>query len=194
MTGTRLEIVFDKACSNVLHNDTLDQVLDANMRALGGFDVSERDVEFARQIQQTISPGDFENSARHFAAALRDPRPIVTEIQPYRADMIRPVTGSTDVGDVTWVVPTTQCLTSCFAWGTGFHSWQMVSQGKATLAHRGMLLAAQTLAATAVDLAGQPDVLRAAKAELDEKRGHKPYDCPIPPDVLPPPARTLATA
>ncbi|CAE6783879.1 amidohydrolase [Paraburkholderia domus] len=194
MTGTRLEIIFDKACSNVLHNDTLDQVLDRNMRALGGFDVSDHDVEFASKIQQTISSDDFENSARHFAAALRDPRPIITEIQPYRADMVRPVTGSTDVGDVTWVVPTTQCLTSCFAWGTGFHSWQMVSQGKATLAHRGMLLAAQTLAATAIDLVGQPDVLRAAKVELDEKRGRKPYDCPIPPEVLPPPARTGATA
>ncbi|MGV2290439.1 amidohydrolase [Trinickia sp. YCB016] len=189
MTGTRLEIVFDKACSNVLHNDTLDAVLDRNMRALGGFDVSDDDVELAKRIQQTIAPDDFENSSRHFAAALRDPRPIVTEIQPYRADMVRPVTGSTDVGDVTWVVPTTQCLTACFAWGTGFHSWQMVSQGKATLAHRGMLMAAQTLAATAIDLVRQPEVLSEAKAELHEKRGRQPYRCPIPPEVLPPPAR-----
>jgi len=192
MTGTRLEIVFDKACSNLLHNDTLDSVLDRNMRALGGFKVTDSEIDFAKQIQQTILPEDLDNSARHFAAAMRDPRPILTDILPYRADMVRPVTGSTDVGDVSWVAPTTQCLTACYAWGTGFHSWQMVSQGKMTLAHRGMLLAAKTLAATAIDLVAHPNVLSDAKEELHEKRGRKSYQCPIPDDVLPPPARIRA--
>ncbi len=189
MTGTRLEIVFDKAVSNVLHNDTLDHVLDRNMRAIGGFDVSADETRFATAIQSTIAEEDLANSSRHFAAALRDPRPIVPEILPYSPDVVRPVTGSTDVGDVSWVVPTTQCLTACYAFGTGFHSWQMVSQGKLSLAHKGMLLAAKTLAATAIDLAGKPETLLQAREELLRKRGRRPYACPIPPDVLPPPAR-----
>ncbi|MFJ1258293.1 amidohydrolase [Cupriavidus sp. CuC1] len=189
MTGTRVEMVFDKACSNILHNDTLDLVLDRNMRAIGGLDVNASETAFAAQIQATVNADDLANCSRHFAAALRDPRPIITEVLPYRPDVARPVTGSTDVGDVSWVVPTTQCLTACYAWGTGFHSWQMVSQGKLSLAHKGMLLAAKTLAATAIDLAGAPDTLFEAKQELQRKRGHRPYECPIPPDVLPPPAR-----
>ncbi len=136
-----------------------------------------------------MNADDLANSSRHFAAALRDPRPIITEVLPYHPDIKRPVTGSTDVGDVSWVVPTTQCLTACYAWGTGFHSWQMVAQGKLSLAHKGMLLAAKTLAATAIDLAGTPDTLREARQELERKRGQRPYECPIPPEVMPPPAR-----
>lgn len=189
MTGTRLEIVFDKACSNILHNDTLDAILDRNMRALGGLEVNTSETDFAAKIQNTVNADDLANSSRHFAAALRDPRPIITEVLPYHPDVKRPVTGSTDVGDVSWVVPTTQCLTACYAWGTGFHSWQMVAQGKLSLAHKGMLLAAKTLAATAIDLAATPDTLREARQELERKRGQRPYECPIPPEVMPPPAR-----
>ncbi|WP_042885266.1 amidohydrolase [Cupriavidus necator] len=189
MTGTRLEIIFDKACSNILHNDTLDAIMDRNMRAIGGLEVNASETDFAAKIQNTVNADDLANSSRHFAAALRDPRPIITEVLPYHPDVKRPVTGSTDVGDVSWVVPTTQCLTACYAWGTGFHSWQMVAQGKLSLAHKGMLLAAKTLAATAIDLAGTPDTLRAARQELERKRGQRPYECPIPPEVMPPPAR-----
>lgn len=189
MTGTRVEMVFDKAVSNVLHNDALDAILDANMRALGGFAVTEDETDFARTIQATLTSEDFANSARHFASALRDPRPIITEVLPY-VTTDRPVTGSTDVGDVSWAAPTTQCLSACYAWGTGFHSWQMVSQGKMSLAHKGMLFAAKTMAATAIDLIARPEVLRRAKDELVQKRGGRPYQCPIPADVQPPPARS----
>jgi aminobenzoyl-glutamate utilization protein B len=192
MTGTRLELLFDKAVSNVLHNDTLDTVLNENMQAIGGMDVTEEEVHFAKAIQTTIKAQDFENASRHFAATLRDPRPILPDIRPYRNDVQRPVTGSTDVGDVSWAAPTTQCLTACFAWGTGFHSWQMVSQGKLSLAHKGMLLAAKTMAATGIDLASKPDVLAAARAELIRKRGTDTYVCPIPDDIVPPPAREVA--
>lgn len=192
MTGTRLELLFDKAVSNVLHNDTLDTVLNENMQAIGGMDVTEEEVHFAKAIQTTIKAQDFENASRHFAATLRDPRPILPDILPYRNDVQRPVTGSTDVGDVSWAAPTTQCLTACFAWGTGFHSWQMVSQGKLSLAHKGMLLAAKTMAATGIDLASKPDVLAAARAELIRKRGTDTYVCPIPDDIVPPPAREVA--
>jgi aminobenzoyl-glutamate utilization protein B len=191
MTGTTVEMVFDKACSNVLHNDTLDAVLDRNMRAIGDMQVTTEEVTFAKEIQRTINPDDLANASRHFAAALRNPRPIIAEILPYRSDVERPVTGSTDVGDVSWAAPTTQCLTACYAWGTGFHTWQMVTQGKMSLAHKGMLLAAKTLAATAIDLAGQPETLRDARAELERKREMKPYRCPIPANVSPPPARTV---
>jgi aminobenzoyl-glutamate utilization protein B len=186
MTGTRVEMVFDKAVSNVLHNDTLDAVMNRHLLALGAFDTSPDEENFASRIQETISEQDFENSRQHFAAALRTPRPIVTDVQPWRPDVARPVTGSTDMGDVSWAAPTTQCLTTCYAWGTGFHSWQMVSQGKLSLAHKGMLFAAKAMAATAVDLVMQPDTLAAASEELLRKRGGKPYVCPIPGNVAPP--------
>ena len=84
---------------------------------------------------------------------------------------------------MSWVTPTAQCHTSCYAFGTPPHSWQWVAQGKTPLAHKGMLLAAKTMAATAIDLFGAPDTLAQAKAELLERRGGRPYVCPIPDDV-----------
>jgi aminobenzoyl-glutamate utilization protein B len=192
MTGTTVEIVFDKAVSNVLHNDALDRVMAEQMEALGALQIDAEEQRFAARIQATIGAEELTNSAKHFAAALRDPQPIVAGILPYSADAPRPVTGSTDVGDVSWAAPTTQCLTACYAWGTGFHSWQMVAQGKTSLAHKGMLLAAKSLAATGVALFGRPDVLEQAARELHAKRGGAAYRCPIPADVLPPPAREAA--
>jgi len=189
MTGTAVEVVFDKAVSNLLHNDALDRVMAEQMEAIGALEVDEDERRFAARIQATISGEEFDNSAKHFAAALRDPQPIATGILPYKSDAARPVTGSTDMGDVSWAAPTTQCLTACFAWGTAFHSLQMVAQGKTSLAHKGMLLAAKCLAATGIALASRPETLREAARELHAKRKGAAYHCPIPADVLPPPAR-----
>lgn len=189
MTGTRVEVVFDKAVSNVLHNDTLDAVMAEQLQAIGALQVTDDEFAFASRVQQTLSDEELASSGKHFGAALRNPSSVVPGILPYEPLAPRPMTGSTDMGDVSWAVPTTQCLTACFAWGTAFHSWQMVSQGKQSLAHKGMLLAAQALAATGLALMDRPQVLKQAAEELNSRRGGKPYRCPIPPDILPPPQR-----
>jgi Metal-dependent amidase/aminoacylase/carboxypeptidase len=93
---------------------------------------------------------------------------------------------STDVGDVSWVVPTARCLGACFALGTPFHSWQLVAQGKSSIAHKGMLQIAKVMAATAAALYASPSLLEQAKAELREQSAGETYVCPIPDDVLPP--------
>jgi aminobenzoyl-glutamate utilization protein B len=94
--------------------------------------------------------------------------------------------GSTDVGDVSWVTTTVQCMTACFAFGTSPHLWQWVSQGKSALAHKGMTLAAKTMAATALELYTNPLLLAAARTELMESLAKEAYVCPIPEDVRPP--------
>lgn len=189
MSGTQVEVVFDKAVSNVLHNDVLDAVMAQQIDALGDMAVAAEDEASAKKFQATFTEAEFENSAKHFAASLRTPRPIITRPIAYRPDAQRPVTGSTDMGDVSWAVPTTQCLTACYAWGTAFHTWQMVSQGKSSLATRGMLHAAKAMAATAVRLMGDRELLDRAAQELLAKRKGRPYNCPIPPEVLPPPQK-----
>jgi aminobenzoyl-glutamate utilization protein B len=80
-------------------------------------------------------------------------------------------------------------VTACYAFGTPFHSWQMVAQGKLPAAHKGMVHAAKLIAATAIDLLREPALLDEAKAELVAYRGGKPYQCPIPADVALPFAR-----
>lgn len=94
--------------------------------------------------------------------------------------------GSTDVGDVSWVCPTAQVNTACYASGTPGHSWQLVAQGKAPVAHAAMLQAGRVMAGTAIDLFESPELLEKAKAEHAARVGDG-YVCPIPAGVKPHP-------
>lgn len=94
-------------------------------------------------------------------------------------------TGSTDVGDVSWVVPSTWFGSACYALGTPSHSWQAVAQGKSPLAHRGMTAAANILARTALDILEQPELAAAAKADLERAKNGAEYQSLIPAEVKP---------
>src|SRR5262249_2912216 len=83
--------------------------------------------------------------------------------------------GSTDVGDVSWVVPTTGFMTACWVPGTTAHSWQAVAAGGMSIGRQGMDLAARTLAATAWDLYESPPFLTEAKAEWRRRLAGRTY-------------------
>ncbi len=78
----------------------------------------------------------------------------------------KPMIGSTDVGDVSWVVPTVQAHAPTFAIGTPFHSWQMTAQGKTGYAHKAMVQVAKAMAATGAAAILDPSLIAAAKADL----------------------------
>jgi aminobenzoyl-glutamate utilization protein B len=94
--------------------------------------------------------------------------------------------GSTDVGDVSWVVPTTGFSAATWVPGTPGHSWQAVACGGTTIAKKGMLLAAKTLATSAYDLFEQPEVLKAAKAEFNRRTDGNAYRPLLEKDQQPP--------
>jgi aminobenzoyl-glutamate utilization protein B len=94
--------------------------------------------------------------------------------------------GSTDVGSVSWVVPTVQCRSATYTIGTPGHSWQLVAQGKSSLAHKGLTQAAKLMASTAVGLFTQPAHIAEAKAEHARMLEGTPFVNPIPDDVQPP--------
>ena len=108
-------------------------------------------------------------------------RPINDFIVPY-VPSSRMAQGSTDVGDVSWLTPTAQFTTATWISGSPGHSWQNVATGTHAIAHKGMLLAAKVLAATAADLMEQPDLLNKARAEFQEAT-YQGYDCPIGKEV-----------
>ncbi len=94
--------------------------------------------------------------------------------------------GSTDVGDVSWVVPTTGFATACWVPGTPGHSWQAVACGGNRIAEKGMNLAARTLALSIADLMRSPKILKAAKAELIQRLGETGYQSLMQPGQKPP--------
>jgi aminobenzoyl-glutamate utilization protein B len=192
MTETALTVEIDKACSEILPNTVLEMAMHENIRRLGAPVFDEADRAFAAAIRDSLTPEEIDSSVEFFgapaeAAALA----MAEEILPFDGTP-RFMPGSTDVGDVSWVVPTVQCHGANYAVGTPFHTWQMVAQGKSPAAHKGMLHAAKAMAATGLDIIRDPELLARAKAELTRRTGGKPYACPIPPEVVAPPLRRPA--
>ncbi|MCK5409014.1 MAG: amidohydrolase, partial [Candidatus Heimdallarchaeota archaeon] len=93
--------------------------------------------------------------------------------------------GSTDVGDVSWVVPTSQIGVTSVALGTPGHSWQEVTQGAMSIGHKGMVIAAKVLALTALEFIEKTELIEEAKNELVNRLDSNNYECPIPDDVKP---------
>ena len=195
MTGTTHEVIFQKACSNYLPNKALETIMYRHLQQAALPALPENEQQLAQQLQQTMTPEDLQNDL-HMAELLLggQHRELLPGIRKQLvADSVLPhvhaaslLPGSSDVGDVSWLVPTAQCSTTCYVFGTPGHSWQMVAQGTSSLAHQGMLTAAKTLACTAVDLFTQPELLQLAKAELLQTLDGGTYQCPIPQDVQPP--------
>ena len=92
--------------------------------------------------------------------------------------------GSTDVGDVSWCIPTAQINTSTFPAQAPGHSWQNVSCGRTDIGHKAALHAGKVLAAAAIDLLTDPALLEEAKTEF-QRRTAAGYTCPIPADAVP---------
>ena len=184
MTDCQVEIVFDKACSNLLPNTTLNKVLHARLLAEGPLTVAPEEHSRAGLFQGTLSASDIDAVSRPLSQVLRGQVPAVFEgVAPYDPSAQAVLPGSTDVADVSWITPTAQIWMACFAFGTPMHSWQLVSQGKTGLAHAGMVRAARVLAAAAIELIEQPQLIAQARAELLERRKGQPYVCPIPAEV-----------
>jgi len=92
---------------------------------------------------------------------------------------------STDVGDVSWCVPTAQINTACYSIGAGAHSWQWVAQGKSSIAYKGCMLAGDVLFDAAKTLYQNPNMIEKAKNELKTRLQDNSYKCLISKDVLP---------
>lgn len=157
-TETKLDVNFQGGIKEIMPNNTLGLVSMANLQELNDLEYMAEDVEFATRLQQSLSK----------------PKPLesIKEVEDRSGDIGM---GSTDVGDVSWVVPTTGFTTACWVPGTPGHSWQAVACGGTNIARRGMNLAARVLAGTAWDLYADPTILAAAKEEHRKRVGDTGY-------------------
>ena len=185
MTETRMESQVVSAVSNLLANTPLEQVMYDNLQRLGPPPFDETDRAFAAEIQATLTDEDIEASYRMVGLPVQHAVPLCREIVPANVKGT-PMMGSTDVGDVSWVVPTVQAWGATFAIGTPFHSWQLTAQGKMPAAHKGMVHVAKVMAGTAVDVIQDAGLLAQAKADHQARVGRSPYVCPLPADMEPP--------
>jgi aminobenzoyl-glutamate utilization protein B len=190
MTETTLEVEFDGGTSELLPNGILEQAMHDIAVQLGPVPFDDTDRDLARPFMATVSAAEVAMTKAMARIAASDPSPLHDGITPFDPTAPRiTVGGSSDVGDVSWVVPTVQCGGAVAALGTPAHSWQLVAQGKMAAAHKGMIHAAKIMGATAASLLADGQLLAKARDEFDERISQRPYDCPIPDGVLAPPLR-----
>jgi aminobenzoyl-glutamate utilization protein B len=159
-TETKLEVVHEGGIVEMLPNTALSAAAQANLTRLNEITYNAEERAFAARIQTTFS----------------QPVPPLDSVGRVDAEINGAGTGSTDVADVSWVVPTAGFMTACWVPGTSAHSWQAVAAGGTSIGRQGMLLAARTLAATACDLFTNPKLLAAAKAEHQQRLAGRSYE------------------
>jgi aminobenzoyl-glutamate utilization protein B len=190
MTETSVEMRIVSAVSNILFNTPLEEALHGIMQELGPPHFDEADKDFAAKIQSTLSDKDIA-SVYHSIGMEPADRPLADFLVPMDAKR-NPQIGSTDVGDVSWVVPTVQVHAPTIAIGTPLHTWQVVAQGKSPAAHKAMVQAAKAMAGLGIKALTEPNLVAAAKADLKKRTARTPYVCPMPDSVTPPLDMSLA--
>ena len=154
-TDTKMKFEVTGGVYNMLPSESLAKVMDANLRTVGGYAFNEQEREFGKKIQETFSG----------SIPTLETTSEIGELKENESG------GSTDVADISWVVPTAGLRTATWVPGTAAHSWQAVAAGGTSIGHKGMMIAAKTMALTAIDLFNTPLVIEESWKELRKRRG-----------------------
>jgi aminobenzoyl-glutamate utilization protein B len=170
-TGTTLETELVGSTPELLPNESLITLIDRNLREVGGVTYSADERAFAEALQKTFVAG----TARPLdeAATVRSPDEPLT-------------IGSTDAADVSWVVPSGWLLAATYVPGTPGHTWQATACTGGGVGRKGMMVAAKTLALTAMDLLTDLAKVAAARASFEKAKGSQVYRSRVPADAPPP--------
>jgi aminobenzoyl-glutamate utilization protein B len=154
-TGTTMTYEMIGGTHELLPNLTLQKLMHDHLSEVGGIDYNVEEKQFADKIAKTLGYDQAD------LATAKNVQPYKTEARAY---------GSTDVGDVSFTVPTVGMSAATWVPGTPAHSWQAVAAGGTSIGKKGMMVAAKTLTLTAIDLFKDKKLVAAAKAEFLEKR------------------------
>jgi len=185
MTETTMEENFVSGAYNMLSNTVISEKMMAILDELGPIEFTDEEKAYGKTIADA-----FPREIRATMLAMESlPKELIEqglngEVWPIRdADKVLP--GSTDVSDVSWIVPTSQITTTTWALGIPGHSWAVTATGAMSIGHKGMLHAAKAMAMTGADFVLDPDLLQRAKDEFAKSTKGRPYQCPIPAHVQP---------
>ena len=155
-TGTTMDFEMIGGTHELLPNLTLQKLMHDNLSKVGGMEYTPEEKEFADKIAISLGYKGVD------IAKAKNIQPYKTEAKAF---------GSTDVGDVSFTVPTVGMGAATWVPGTPAHSWQAVAAGGTSIGTKGMMIAAKTLALTAINLFQDGDLIKKAKVEFLERRG-----------------------
>jgi aminobenzoyl-glutamate utilization protein B len=139
----------------LLVNEALAKMMDSKLRQVGGVNYTAEEEAFAEEIYKSFTKPDL-------------PLGSEKEVQPFEVSLGY---GSTDVGDVSYAVPTVGLRAATWVPGTAAHSWQAVAASGMSIGYKGAQVAAKTLTLAAIELYENPKLRQAARAEFDAARG-----------------------
>jgi len=201
-TETKMKYEIIKSCSNIVPNNVIEKVLYKNMKAIPLYKYTAGELEYIKNFTESSETGNRNAFNNQLSSLLMDENKkymrsmqdstVYNFIVPYEEMHITKCSGgSTDVGDVSFKCPTSQINACTWAPDSGGHSWQIVAQGKGSIAHKGLLYAGKVMAAAAIDMLENPELIEEAKKEYHMRMKSEKY-IPIPPEVMPRPIDHLA--
>lgn len=162
-TGTTVEVEVIGGVFNLLPVESLARLMHKNLAIVGGVTYTPDETKFAEKLDESFGLP---------AGSVKKPSEAAT-VAPFTNTLGNDAlsSGSTDVGDVSWAVPTVGLSTATWVPGTAAHSWQAVVCSGTTIGQKGMIVAAKTLSLTAIDLFSDPKLVDKAHQDWLDARG-----------------------
>ncbi|GAA0369124.1 M20 family metallopeptidase [Alkalibacterium iburiense] len=192
MTETEMDYEITMAFSDYIPNNALAEVAYEALNEVGAPEWSEEDYQLASQYLSSYNEATLNQIKEKIAeeygeekveAVLK--RPLDSMVRPYTGHIVQYESGSTDVGDVSYTVPTINFLIATACIGNIGHTWQMTGQACSPIAHKGLMTAAKVMALAAIKTMQRPETIQKAKKSVLQQNGGS-YQCPLPDDVKPP--------
>ena len=177
MTETQVEVALESACYPTIYNEEISKVMQDSLQEVAPEPWTEEEKAFAHALNET-TPKEWEEACNKWKCP--QGTDLYEGILPYETGEFF---GSTDVGDVSYICPTTLLYTACVNVSAPTHSWQATACVGRSIGFKGAIYGAKVMAHTALKMIHDPAILQRAQEEFQRRTGGKPYVCPVPDDV-----------
>ncbi|WP_312810802.1 amidohydrolase [Sedimentibacter sp.] len=192
MTETEVDYEITMAFSDYIPNAALAEIADEAFKEVGAPKWDEEDYNLAKEYLFSYNDSTIKSIKEYITEEYGEERmdeildkPLDSEVHPYEGNNIKYVSGSTDVGDVCYAVPTINFNVATACIGNVGHTWQMTGQSRSSIAYKGLLTAVKVMTLSAIKTMKNPEVTEKAK-DIVLKQNGGAYECPLPDSIKPP--------
>ena len=185
MTQTTAELEFITGCYETNNNHTIENLMMEKFYKLGGPKYTDEDKEFSAELKKNLPEGNTSDNilklhglTKEDVGGFLSDKIVLTNQGPYARGNIN--YGTTDVADVSFIVPTAQIITATLPLTMNLHTWQSTACAGHPIGFKSMMLASKVLAMTGFDLLINPDLLKEAQDEFKKSMDGKKYISPLP--------------
>ncbi|WP_227763906.1 amidohydrolase [Zhaonella formicivorans] len=180
MTETTVDYEVISGCYEMLPNKVLFDLTYQNMLEIGAPKYTEEELAFAKALQETLDPQAVAGETKKLMPEANGEEANIHQgvLEKEKANSVV-VAGSSDSGDVSWIMPMNLFLTACFPLGVANHSWQATASSGSSIGMKGMHFAAKVLSGIMYDLLNDPSIVNAAKAEFNKRTERRKYVSPL---------------